>query len=138
MVGLVDLWGWCRVEWLCWLPECFGWNAKQANDFTLESDAAKARVRAERRCGQLLKETDFNKGGRKDEESTGTTTEPVKTLNEMGINKKQSSKWQKLADIPDEEFEEKVKLAVPLWYRQKNPKLYEHRFHTRTGASNRS
>lgn len=36
--------------------------AKQAQDFELERDAAVARVRAERRCGELLAEMDKSKG----------------------------------------------------------------------------
>lgn len=38
--------------------------AKQANDFELERDAAIARVRAERKCGELLAEMEKRKGAR--------------------------------------------------------------------------
>jgi len=33
------------------------------------------------------------------------TIEKNKTLSDLGITKNQSSQWQKIADIPEEEFE---------------------------------
>ena len=83
--------------------------AKQANDMQLEWDAAKARVRAERKCGELLAQTEKAKGNLKKgatlPQSNETTTEKPKTLSEMGITKDQSSNWQKLAAVPEKEFE---------------------------------
>lgn len=93
--------------------------AKQANDFDLEYDAATARVRAERKCGELLSAMDKAKGvrlnGKSDDGSyrwsaTTTPEENPKTLNEMGVTKDQSSKWQKLAAVPEEEFEAAISL----------------------------
>lgn len=119
--------------------------AKQANDYELERDAAIARVRAERKCGELLADMEKAKGnqntgvfgGRKElppkPSQDGTWTcvycgsgcfaawdychdckEPrvrdPKTLAEMGITKDQSSKWQKLAKVPEEEFEAAINL----------------------------
>ena len=64
-----------------------------------------ARVRAERKCGELLAETEKAKGSKGQligrDPSGGSVVRPpeqnVKTLSEMGITKDQSSKWQKLA-----------------------------------------
>ena len=85
--------------------------AKQANDYELERDAAVARVRAERRCGELLAEMDKAKGGRpienRSHDSTGFVAE-TKTLSDLGITKDQSSKWQRLAAVPEAEFEAAV------------------------------
>jgi hypothetical protein len=72
-------------------------------------------LRAERKCGQMLAESPKAKGAilnGKDEsgnfrQSTEATAE-VKTLSAMGISKDQSSKWQKLAAVPDKEFEEAI------------------------------
>lgn len=94
--------------------------AKEANDFDLERDAAIARVRAERKCGELLRETEKAKGAREPDtnrgstRSTGATASP-KTLAEMGLTKDQSSKWQKLAAVPEDEFNAAVNIpgAVP-------------------------
>ena len=94
--------------------------AKQANDFDLERDAAIARVRAERKCGQLLAETEKAKGqlkqGNSLPQSHATTTgDKPKTLAEMGVTKDQSSKWQQLAKVPEKEFEAAINLpgSVP-------------------------
>jgi hypothetical protein len=86
--------------------------AKQANDFDLEYDAAVARVRAERKCGELLAETEKAKAGRPPINRSNQTTnlESPKTLAEMGVTKDQSSKWQKLAAIPEKEFEAAVSI----------------------------
>jgi hypothetical protein len=84
--------------------------AKQANDMELEWDAARARVRAERKCGELLAEMEKAKGGRPEEtpnKSEGVIEEP-KTIEEMGLTYKQSSDFQKLAAVPEEEFEKAV------------------------------
>jgi hypothetical protein len=82
--------------------------AKRANDYELEINAGKARVRAERRCGELLKEIDKAKGGEQYHgQSTGNTVVPVTpTLDDMGLSKNQSSKYQQLANVPEKEFEE--------------------------------
>ena len=34
-------------------------------------------------------------------------------LSHIGITKDQSSKWQRLADVPEEEFEERLKAPIP-------------------------
>lgn len=87
---------------------------RRANDFEMEKQAARARVRAERRAGELLREREMAKGG--NPILTGRKARPVgerpKTLKEMGITKDQSSKFQQLADIPEETFEETLELAT--------------------------
>jgi len=88
--------------------------AKQANDLDLERDAAIARVRAERKCGELLSEMEKAKGNQNTGEFGGRNERPpkeeTKTLAEMGVTKDQSSKWQQLARVPDKEFEEAINL----------------------------
>ena len=78
--------------------------AKRANDYEMEHQAARARVRAERRCGELLQETEKNKGGW--ETCSDTKVEQVPTITDMGLTHKQSSKFQQLANVPESEFEE--------------------------------
>ncbi len=59
-------------------------------------------MRGERRLGQLLLEQKKNEGGRT--EKTGSAKEPVDlvpTLSDMGIDKKLSSRAQKVADSQD-------------------------------------
>jgi hypothetical protein len=90
--------------------------AKQANDYQLEHDAAAARVRAERRCGELLAQMELAKGTRGQLVGPGVIggkddrppTDQPKTLSDMGITKDQSSKWKKLAAVPEAEFEDAI------------------------------
>ena len=90
-------------------------HAKQAKNLDAERKAAEIRVRAERRCGELLAEMPKAEGGRPPK--TGNRSEPVsapQTLSDLGITKKQSSDWHKLADFPQKKFEEAIaELEVP-------------------------
>ena len=64
---------------------------------------------AERKMGELLRETEPEraKGGEQYHKTpTGTVEEPVPTLSNLGITKKESSQAKFLADLPDEKFEE--------------------------------
>lgn len=80
--------------------------ARQAKNRDLEADAGEIRFRAERRLGELQAETPKNGGGRPSK--TGSAKEPVShapTLAELGIDKKLSARSQKLAAVPEAEFE---------------------------------
>lgn len=87
--------------------------ARQACNTDAEREATEIRLRAERKVGQLLKKTDKAKGARGQlqgrDPSGGRIARPpedeMRTLKNIGISKDQSSKWQKLADMPEEEFE---------------------------------
>ena len=86
--------------------------AKQANNLEAERQCALIRVRAERKCGQMLRDTEKAKRGA-DKNGSGqrsqqTTPDSPKTLTEMGISKDQSATWQKLANVPEKEFEEAI------------------------------
>lgn len=90
--------------------------ARQAKNRQLEVDAAEIRMRAERRLGEIIdlsKRAGQVKPGRpknsSDEEplKNGAEQEPLRrvTLEEIGIDKKMSSRAQKLAAVPEEKFE---------------------------------
>jgi len=87
--------------------------ARQANDTELERQVHDIRVRAERRAGELLRHTPKAKGA-PGNQYTGPVDrdDGSKTLRGMGISRDQSSLWQKLAAVPDEEFE--VSLSNPV------------------------
>lgn len=90
--------------------------AKQANNYAAENKAAEIRLRAERKCGELLAErqkaTGADKGGRPDLDGRRKLpSNPPKTLAEMGLTKDQSSKFQKMAEIPEEDFESAIQGA---------------------------
>jgi hypothetical protein len=84
--------------------------AMQARDRELIDHATEIRLRAERRAGELLKQMEKNQGGVAGK--TGSKGRPVldsrATLADLKINKSQSSRWQKLADMSKDKFEEVV------------------------------
>ena len=82
--------------------------ARRCGDRQMELDAADLRDRAERKLGELQRTQPKAKGG-KPYQSTGSKSEPVtSTLTDLGITKKLSSRAQKLAAIPEREFERKL------------------------------
>lgn len=93
--------------------------AKQAQNKQLEVDAAEIRIRAERRLGEMIKvqkETVGLNAGRAGAGRPilgGSSEEPPKdtrpTLADAGIDKKLSSRAQKMAAVPEQEFEGMVK-----------------------------
>jgi hypothetical protein len=81
----------------------------------MERQVIEIRLRAERRCGELLSEMEMNRGGG-DQRSDHRSTEPRgdrQTLRDLGISYDQSSQWQKLVAVPADEFE--ADLADPAW-----------------------
>lgn len=85
--------------------------AKQAKNRRLEIDAAEIRMRAERGLGGMIraqKEAVGLAAGGQPYQATGSDKAPVErppTLAEAGIDKKLSSRAQKLAAVPEERFE---------------------------------
>ena len=85
--------------------------ARQAKNTEAERQACEIRLRAERRAGQLLAERDKAKGGgdQRAEQRSHAATGAPETLAELGISKTQSSRWQKLAAVPEPEFERTIR-----------------------------
>lgn len=79
---------------------------RQANNTEAERQACEIRLRAERRCGELLRQREKAKGNQHVNSATSNSAREQKTLSDLNISWDQSSKWQKLADIPEEQFEE--------------------------------
>ena len=80
--------------------------ARQAKNVEAERQACEIRLRAERKCGQLLQEREKAKRG--PDKATGQRSQrqtSVSTLTDLGISKSQSSQWQQLAAIADGDFE---------------------------------
>lgn len=78
----------------------------QAENLEAERLAINVRLRAERRCGVLLKEMKANgerASGHGDQKSGSKPSTP--NLDDLGVSKDQSSRFQQLADVPDDEFE---------------------------------
>jgi hypothetical protein len=86
--------------------------SRQARNTEAERKRAEIRLRAERRAGQLLRQMEKAKGTRSQlsgrNGSGGRVVRPPedeRTLADLGISKTQSSRWQKLAEVPEGEFE---------------------------------
>jgi len=89
-------------------------------DYSIDSDlvqdvlsgAKGLRIRAECRAGELLKDLQKAVGGRPSAK-TGNAKEPVSNapLSDLGISKRQSSDWQRLASVPQEIFDDELKLT---------------------------
>lgn len=80
--------------------------AKQAKDTELVQWATEIKVRAERKAGQILAGMPKAQGELRNSSWShdATTTK----LADLGINKTQSSRWQKLAAVPEDQFEQAV------------------------------
>lgn len=77
--------------------------------------AAEVKVRAERKAGELLRDMPKAEGGRPPQETSNTML-PVSdtpTLSDIGVAKMQSSRWQAIAAVPDEVFEQAIAEAKP-------------------------
>ena len=75
--------------------------AKQAQDRQLEVWAAEIRLRAERRAGELLRDTERAQGQRTDLVPQGNEV-ATPTLSELGVSRKESMTWQLIAKVPGE------------------------------------
>jgi hypothetical protein len=79
--------------------------ARQANDTELIAWATEIKVRAERKAGAMLLVSEKNKGARGVGKSAVTSCDRTPTLEEIGVTKNQSSRWQRMAAMPDDQFE---------------------------------
>ena len=85
--------------------------ARQAQNTKAERQAHEIRLRAERKCGELLAVREKVNGGRgtpsNQHQSVVASDHPrPPTLGDLGISWQQSSDWQKLAAVPEDVFEE--------------------------------
>lgn len=75
----------------------------------IQNYAAEIKVRAERKAGELLAERDRPTGNRFTiEGDTASRSTRPPTLEEIGISRKQSSRFQEVAAIPEPVFEEVI------------------------------
>ena len=81
--------------------EAYRYALKQAKESPeVIRKAEEIKLRAERRAGELLKDEIRSGGDRKSKSRSKATT-----LIDMGVSRDQSSKWQKIASITEEKFE---------------------------------
>ena len=82
--------------------------AMQAKDRVLIDQATEIRMRAERRAGELLRDMADRGERHRRGDSNQHAKSQAATLQNLDINKSQSARWQKLADIEEDDFEELV------------------------------
>lgn len=85
--------------------------SKQAGEtLEVQNAIAEIKIRAERKAGDLLDEMERSTvGDNQHTAGSNTVLLPNKpTLADIGITKTQSSRWQKVASMPEKEFEEHV------------------------------
>lgn len=88
--------------------------ARQAKDEALIAWATEIKVRAERKCGEMLR--DAAESGQRampggDKKSSSHDTRMIPTLKNIGLTYDQSSRYQKIASIPEEVFEAAIDAA---------------------------
>ena len=77
--------------------------AKQAGEsFEMQNRCAEIKVRAERKAGELLRE--HGKGVHGGDRKSSF----IVSLDDLGVSRNESHRWQRLAAIPDEQFEEHI------------------------------
>ena len=86
--------------------------ARQAQNTEAERQACEIRLRAERKCGELTAEMVKAQGHRADLTSVDDPSKSA-ALRRAGISRDQATTWERLAAIPDEQFE--ADLADPMW-----------------------
>lgn len=70
-----------------------------------QNHAAEIKIRAERRAGELLAEMEKNPGG---PVRLQDATTPPPTLADLGVEKTASHRYQAIASIPEEKFEDTI------------------------------
>ncbi len=72
--------------------------------------ATEIKLRAERKAGEILRETPKNEGAKGVGKGAVIVGDRTPTLKEIGVTKNQSSRYQKLAALPAPEFEQVAKV----------------------------
>jgi hypothetical protein len=85
--------------------------ARQAKDSELIQYATEIKVRAERKCGELLARTERAPGKRVDKTSSNDETRYQEALRENDIPRATADRYQQLAAMPDAHFETAVATA---------------------------
>jgi len=84
---------------------------QQKGSFEMQNQAAEIKLRAERRAGEMLRDSEKNTGamgiGKKVPlHDAITLPTPLPTYKELGIEATQAMRWQAEAEIPEERFEQ--------------------------------
>lgn len=95
---------------------------RQKRGLHVQNAVAEIRLYAERKAGGILKETELNKGVRM-EGTRRLHDETTVKLNDVGISKRDSSNWQRISDIPEDQFIESIEV-----YKEKEKEITTNAF----------
>jgi hypothetical protein len=82
------------------------WAKAEKKDAELQNIIAEQKIRTQRILGKLLRDAEYTgRGG----DRKSSAAQELDSLSTLGINKKQSSTFQQIAEIPEETFEDFIK-----------------------------
>ena len=93
------------IQYLNKLSAIDTWVRAEKKDAELQNIVAEQKIRTQRILGELIKDGQDNGDIRKQEDTPTTTPSTRRSLGSIGINKKQSSTFQQIASIPEDDFE---------------------------------
>jgi hypothetical protein len=96
------------VEYLNKVKAIEVWAKAEKKDAELQNIVAEQKLRTQRILGGLLKEDNLNKGGNP---NLSTDTTGLK-VSELGITRDESSAFQRISNLPQELFEEQIRLVL--------------------------
>ena len=96
------------VEYLNKVKAIEVWAKAEKKDAELQNIVAEQKLRTQRILGGLLKEANLNKGGNP---NLSTDTTGLK-VSELGITRDESSAFQRISNLPQELFEEQIRLVL--------------------------
>jgi N6-adenosine-specific RNA methylase IME4 len=73
-----------------------------------QNEAAEVKIRAERKAGEMLARMPKAQGKRTDLVTSCDEVDDEPTLSDLGIERMQSSRWQTIASLPEDVFEEYI------------------------------
>ena len=110
--------------------------ARQAKDSSLIDYATEIRARAERRCGEILREMSARGERHKGHGDQKTESQrAIPKLADIGVTASQSSRWQQLAELDEAAFESKVAALKRKAAAVVEPKMREKKAKVRSSAS---
>lgn len=85
-------------------------HALEEQQFELRQDAAETHLRTQRRAGELLSQTLKHRGGRpsKTDPTARVVSGAAPTLRELGVERNESHRWQRLAAIPLQDLNDHI------------------------------